>query len=438
MATLSIYLAVLHLLFSLRLFVRVDYLPLLLNRLTSPLQTLPKDEAVSEVVQFMNTYSISQEDYDTIMELAKFKGRANPLEGVPPALPGVKKAPKKRIAAMLEPTVESLSGEDGEPVAENEEENESDAEDSDAFLSGTVIEFSNFNMFSDAGGADARRRHLCQSFLATTPSLIHFCPVSLMVSFNFAALDLLSTLPVEISVVSYCWSEFTRVDLFSRDSWIIFSDDTSLHLFILHVSSHQIFRSINLFNSTSVIKRLSEDPHRKRLQPHLLLTFCVNPATDVDGIPFRQPDLFLQSLIRLCCLLNTLTFSTRLSYILSSLAWKSGKTCYGEEQSPPPTCLDGHLACSGELCKYPPTTALCLSTKDLLAASDSYSRSTTSLANELEAIGPRYESSWAWPSTLAEAAIPVINLLKSRNLQHIETVFGGFIGSVIVFIILLG
>ncbi|KAG2297411.1 hypothetical protein Bca52824_044080 [Brassica carinata] len=45
-------------------------------------------------------------------------------------LPGVKKAPKKRIAAMLEPTVESLSGEDGEPVAENEEENESDAEDS--------------------------------------------------------------------------------------------------------------------------------------------------------------------------------------------------------------------------------------------------------------------------------------------------------------------
>ena len=54
-------------------------------------------------------------------------------------LPGVKKAPKKRIAAMLEPTVESLSGEDGEPVAENEEENESDAEDS-----GTVHFFVNY------------------------------------------------------------------------------------------------------------------------------------------------------------------------------------------------------------------------------------------------------------------------------------------------------
>lgn len=45
-------------------------------------------------------------------------------------LPGVKKAPKKRIAAMLEPTVESLRGEDGEQVAENEEDKESDAEDS--------------------------------------------------------------------------------------------------------------------------------------------------------------------------------------------------------------------------------------------------------------------------------------------------------------------
>ncbi|KAJ0261308.1 Replication factor C subunit 1 [Hirschfeldia incana] len=144
---------------------RVDYLPLLLNRLTSPLQTLPKDEAVSEVVEFMNTYSISQEDYDTIMELAKFKGRANPLEGVPPAvktaltkkynetsktrmvraadmvqLPGVKKAPKKRIAAMLEPTVESLRGEDGEPLAENEEENESDAEDSEEATNGEKLE----------------------------------------------------------------------------------------------------------------------------------------------------------------------------------------------------------------------------------------------------------------------------------------------------------
>ena len=54
-------------------------------------------------------------------------------------LPGLKKAPKKRIAAMLEPNVESLGDEDGVPLAENEEENQSDAEDS-----GTVHFFVNY------------------------------------------------------------------------------------------------------------------------------------------------------------------------------------------------------------------------------------------------------------------------------------------------------
>ncbi|CAN8252524.1 unnamed protein product [Cochlearia groenlandica] len=145
---------------------RVDYLPLLLNRLTSPLQTLPKDEAVTEVVEFMNSYSISQEDFDTIMELAKFKGHANPLEGVPPAvkaaltkkyneasktrmvraadmvqLPGMKKAPKKRIAAMLEPNVETSRDEDGEPLGEGDEEVATDdEEDPEEATNGDTVE----------------------------------------------------------------------------------------------------------------------------------------------------------------------------------------------------------------------------------------------------------------------------------------------------------
>ncbi|WZZ09316.1 hypothetical protein YC2023_095237 [Brassica napus] len=90
------------------------------------------------------------------------------------------------------------------------------------------------------------------------------------------------------------------------------------------------------------MKRLAEDPHRKRPQPHLLLTSCVNPATGVDGILFRRPDLFLQSLIRL----------------------------------------------SG----------------DLLTASDSYSRSTTSLTNNSNLHGPG----------------PILWLkLPAQNLQHI-------------------
>lgn len=32
-----------------------------------------QDEAVREVVEFMNLYSINQEDFDTIVELSKFK-----------------------------------------------------------------------------------------------------------------------------------------------------------------------------------------------------------------------------------------------------------------------------------------------------------------------------------------------------------------------------
>ena len=32
-----------------------------------------QDEAVQEVVEFMNTYSISQDDFDTIVELSKYQ-----------------------------------------------------------------------------------------------------------------------------------------------------------------------------------------------------------------------------------------------------------------------------------------------------------------------------------------------------------------------------
>ncbi|KAL3616030.1 replication factor C subunit 1 [Castilleja foliolosa] len=129
---------------------RLDYLTLLLQRLTDPLKTLPKDEAVEKVVEFMDLYSISMEDFDTIVEISKFKGHPNPLDGIQPTvksaltrtynkgsssrvvraadlitLPGIKKVPKKRVAAMLEPI-------DDNPVeenVENEEETPSDDED---------------------------------------------------------------------------------------------------------------------------------------------------------------------------------------------------------------------------------------------------------------------------------------------------------------------
>ncbi|KAG5517231.1 hypothetical protein RHGRI_037851 [Rhododendron griersonianum] len=132
---------------------RVDYLTLLLKQLIDPLRVLPKDEAVEKVVEFMDFYSISQEDFDSMVEMSKFKGHPNPLDGIQPAvkaaltkaynkgsrsrvirtadlinLPGIKKAPKKRIAAMLEPVEDGLAEGNGDALAENEE-NSSDTED---------------------------------------------------------------------------------------------------------------------------------------------------------------------------------------------------------------------------------------------------------------------------------------------------------------------
>ncbi|WOL16902.1 replication factor C subunit 1 isoform X4 [Canna indica] len=133
---------------------RVDYFTLLLKQLTYPLQVMPKESAVQKVVEFMDAYSLSQEDFDTIVELSKFKGHPNPMDSIQPAvksaltkaykqgsssrivraadlitLPGMKKAPKKRIAAILEPVDNNLAEENGEALAENEEG--SDSEDND-------------------------------------------------------------------------------------------------------------------------------------------------------------------------------------------------------------------------------------------------------------------------------------------------------------------
>ncbi|KAK1398911.1 RFC1 domain-containing protein [Heracleum sosnowskyi] len=61
---------------------RLDYLTILLKNLTDPLWVLPKDEAVEKVVEFIDSYSISQEDFDAIVEISKFQGHPSPLEGI--------------------------------------------------------------------------------------------------------------------------------------------------------------------------------------------------------------------------------------------------------------------------------------------------------------------------------------------------------------------
>ncbi|PRQ45667.1 putative DNA replication factor RFC1 [Rosa chinensis] len=102
----------------------------------------------------MNTYSISQDDYDTIVELSKFQGHPNPLDCVQPAVkaaltkaykegsksrmtrvaefvtfPGMKKAPKKRIADILEPSDDVIGENNDDTEVLSEEENSSDTED---------------------------------------------------------------------------------------------------------------------------------------------------------------------------------------------------------------------------------------------------------------------------------------------------------------------
>ncbi|XP_047324594.1 replication factor C subunit 1-like [Impatiens glandulifera] len=134
---------------------RVDFFTPLLKHLTLPLRNLPKDEGVQSVVEFMDAYSLSMDDFDGIVDMSKFQSHPNPLDGIPPAvksaltraynkgslsrvvrtadlitLPGIKKVLKKRVAAMLEP-VDEEGLQDGNTDASPENEETSDAENTE-------------------------------------------------------------------------------------------------------------------------------------------------------------------------------------------------------------------------------------------------------------------------------------------------------------------
>lgn len=138
--------------------VRLDYLPLLSMHLTQPLHTLPKDEAVQQVVDLLEEYSLDQEDMDTIVSMSTLKGGEGLLEGVPGAtktaltktykqrlsdrrvrsadllpvmsLPGTKKAAKKParmnfMAAEDEESLEALE----DAIDDVNEDNDGEDED---------------------------------------------------------------------------------------------------------------------------------------------------------------------------------------------------------------------------------------------------------------------------------------------------------------------
>ncbi|CAH1428458.1 unnamed protein product [Lactuca virosa] len=64
----------------------LDYLSLVLKHMTDPLKTLPKGEGFEKVVEFMDAYSISQEDFESLMLMSKFQGMPNLPEGVQPTV----------------------------------------------------------------------------------------------------------------------------------------------------------------------------------------------------------------------------------------------------------------------------------------------------------------------------------------------------------------
>lgn len=66
--------------------VRRDYLHVLALLLTAPLKIMPKERAVQTVVDFMEEYSLTQEDVDSILDLLKFQGQPDFMGGVQPAV----------------------------------------------------------------------------------------------------------------------------------------------------------------------------------------------------------------------------------------------------------------------------------------------------------------------------------------------------------------
>ncbi|XP_002963662.2 replication factor C subunit 1 [Selaginella moellendorffii] len=65
---------------------RLDYFPVLSTQLTQPLRIMDKSDAVRAVIDVMEEYSLTQGDMDTILDITKFEGRPDPLEGVLPAV----------------------------------------------------------------------------------------------------------------------------------------------------------------------------------------------------------------------------------------------------------------------------------------------------------------------------------------------------------------
>ncbi len=60
----------------------MGYLPHFRNFLTKPLMTGDSDN-VSDVVQLLNDYDLTREDFDSILEVSQYQGNIEPMSAVP-------------------------------------------------------------------------------------------------------------------------------------------------------------------------------------------------------------------------------------------------------------------------------------------------------------------------------------------------------------------
>lgn len=136
--------------------IRRDYLHVLALQLTAPLKSMPKEMGVKAVIDFMEEYSLTQEDLDSVLDLLKFQGQPDLMVGVQPAvkaaltkaykqrenerrvrssdllpvftLSGQKKLPKKRTRLQISPPeleVDELA-EDDEELEDSEDDEMND------------------------------------------------------------------------------------------------------------------------------------------------------------------------------------------------------------------------------------------------------------------------------------------------------------------------
>ncbi|KAJ7371467.1 replication factor C subunit 1 [Desmophyllum pertusum] len=133
---------------SSKLSMNLDYVPHLRKVLTRPLMTQESDEissGVSRVIQVMEDYDLTKEDWDSIIEVAQFEGQRDPVASIPSKVKGaftraynkqshktpyaICAAPKKGRRGGTDDS-QAMNEEEGEPQGEDNDEDDDDIENS--------------------------------------------------------------------------------------------------------------------------------------------------------------------------------------------------------------------------------------------------------------------------------------------------------------------